>query len=62
MPAYRQHSLVLGKEVELQGHHETITGAAVAIDEHGALVVATPTGPRTVVSGEVVKVNVHSNK
>ena len=61
LPAYRQHSLVLGKEVELRGHHETITGPAVAIDAHGALVVATPTGPRTVVSGEVVKVNVHPN-
>lgn len=55
---YRKHSFVLGRQVELRGAHETILGTATQINDDGALVVSTPKGSRTFVSGEVTKVNV----
>ncbi|MBM6753706.1 biotin--[acetyl-CoA-carboxylase] ligase [Lactobacillus alvi] len=55
---YRKHSLVLGRPVELRGAHETVHGTATQINDDGALVVITPEGSRTFVSGEVTKVNV----
>lgn len=56
LPTYRAHSLVLGRPVTLRLAGTILCGKAVAIDDAGGLVVATPKGERTVTSGEVVKV------
>lgn len=56
MPAhledYRAHCLTLGREVRFtQGEHSGY-GGATAIDDEGALIIATPEGPLRLIAGE----------
>lgn len=53
---YRAACRTIGGEVTVEVGSRTIDGRAVAIDDAGALVVATPSGRETVTSGEVVRV------
>lgn len=55
---YRQHAVVLGREVQLQLGDETVVGVAQQIEADGALTIKTDNGKLiTFSSGEVTKVN-----
>lgn len=49
---YRDRSLLLGRDVTVHHGQKAIQGQAVAIDDHGALILRTATGDITVVAGE----------
>ena len=53
---YRAACRTLGSEVTVEVGSRTIAGTAAEIDEAGGLVVETPSGRETVMSGEVVRV------
>lgn len=53
---YRAACRTLGAAVTVEAGSRAIEGVAAAIDDLGALVVETPSGPVTVTSGEVVRV------
>ncbi|ANZ60938.1 biotin--[acetyl-CoA-carboxylase] ligase [Secundilactobacillus paracollinoides] len=58
LDAYRQHAVVLGREVHLQLGDETVVGVAQQIEADGALTIKTTDGElRTFTSGEVTKVH-----
>ncbi|ETY75088.1 biotin--[acetyl-CoA-carboxylase] ligase [Lactiplantibacillus fabifermentans] len=58
LPAYRQLSMVIGKQVELKSGADVILGTVQDIDATGALVVLTTNGQvRHLSSGEITKVN-----
>jgi BirA family biotin operon repressor/biotin-[acetyl-CoA-carboxylase] ligase len=56
LEAYRTACVTLGSNVAVDTPAGRIEGPAVAVDEAGALVVETPSGPVAVTSGEVVRV------
>lgn len=58
MDYYREHSLVIGQEIELNQQGNLITGIVTDIDNNGALVVKTPNGQQTFNSGEITKVKI----
>ena len=49
---YRQKSMLIGKEIEVQVGNETTKGTAIDVDENAYLVVKTKDGIRTFNSGE----------
>ena len=53
---YRRACITLGAEVRVDAPGGPLEGRATAIDDHGALVVETPSGPVAVTSGEVLRV------
>lgn len=54
---YRAHCSTLGRQVRISlANGDQIEGIGKEVDDRGALVVDTPTGPRAVASGEVVHV------
>lgn len=52
--AYRERCATLGREVKVHLGEGTVTGQAVDIDDSGGLVVASTTGLRTFLAGDVV--------
>lgn len=52
LPAWRERASTLGRRVRVETPGETIEGLAVDVVRPGALVVETPTGRRTIHSGE----------
>lgn len=52
LPAWRERANTLGRRVRVETPGETIEGLAVDVARPGALVVETPTGRRTIHSGE----------
>jgi BirA family biotin operon repressor/biotin-[acetyl-CoA-carboxylase] ligase len=42
-----------GQSVSIIGINEVIDGVVIGIDDHGSLLLDTPTGPRKIVAGEV---------
>lgn len=58
MDYYREHSLVIGREIELDQQGTTITGKVVDIDNNGALVVKNSHGQQIFNSGEITKVKI----
>lgn len=52
---YRAACSTLGHEVEIEAGDGPVHGRAVDIDEHGALVVETASGPLHLASGEIVR-------
>lgn len=57
LPEYRAHNIVIGQIITVQFGGKTITGKAVDIDNHGALIVQTPNERLTVHSGEITKLS-----
>ena len=53
LEAYRAHSLILGREITVHQGDEVFAARAVAIDDHGALVVEHDGIQQTVHAGEV---------
>lgn len=53
---YRAALRTIGSHVTVELGGRTLAGIATGIDDHGALVVETPTGTEHVTSGEVVRV------
>lgn len=53
LAAWRQESITLGRQVNVQGIDHSFTGMAVDIDADGALLVKTPQGVERVVAGDV---------
>ncbi len=54
LQSYRQHSLVLGKEINYLQNGETYHGTALDIDDNGGLIVRLPDGSQTILSsGEI---------
>lgn len=51
---YRRACVTIGRDVAIEGLAGRVEGRAVAIDDHGGLVVDTTDGPVTVTSGDVV--------
>jgi BirA family biotin operon repressor/biotin-[acetyl-CoA-carboxylase] ligase len=51
---YRRACVTIGRDVGVDGLAGRIEGRAIAIDDHGGLVVETTDGPVTVTSGDVV--------
>ena len=54
MAEYRSRCATVGRAVRLELGAETVTGTAVAVDDHGRLVVDTAQGQRVVTAGDVV--------
>ncbi len=54
--AYRLACTTLGRDVEVSTPAGRLAGTAVDVDADGALVLRTPSGPRTVTAGDVVHV------
>jgi len=52
LPAYRERSILLGKEVAVKQGDQTTTGVATAIDDNGALVLRTGRRLVTIFAGE----------
>lgn len=51
---WNDHSLILGREVEIESGDEKIRGQALRIDQQGALIIQDPQGhSRRIVSGDV---------
>ncbi|AUX10193.1 biotin--[acetyl-CoA-carboxylase] ligase [Halalkaliarchaeum desulfuricum] len=52
LPAWRERAITLGRRVRVETEDGTIEGTAVDVTRPGALVIETPTGRRTVHTGE----------
>ena len=53
LAAWRQESVTLGQQVDVQGFDRSFTGVAVDIDDDGALLVKTPQCVERVLAGDV---------
>lgn len=51
---YRSRCATVGKEVRVELSGESFTGTATDIEDDGALIVTTDTGPRRVVAGDLI--------
>lgn len=61
LATYRKKSLVLGQRVTLTVGQRTVAGVATAIDDRGGLVIQTPSGSESFISGEVTKVTTNAD-
>lgn len=50
---YREHSLVIGKEITYTQNNKTETATAIDIDRNGGLIITTENGTETLSTGEI---------